>query len=210
MDWLIGKGKIKVREINKEGCTSAEVEKEITVNEFISNLEIIGDAQICEGKIYTYTFIDGKEGSTFEWEIEGGEIISGQGTTTIKIKWSGKPIRITVKETNMDGCPGQTKELLVVNYNTKDDGYWWGNVITPNGDGKNDCFAIDGLAPECNKLDVKIVNRWGQIVFESTNINDCWDGTLKGSGKLASTGTYYYVLKLKDQKDQAGAFYINR
>ncbi|RYD98055.1 MAG: DUF11 domain-containing protein [Sphingobacteriales bacterium] len=67
------------------------------------------------------------------------------------------------------------------------------NVITPDGDGKNDTFKIPGLAayPDNN---LTIYNRWGNEVWKSNSrsYNNDWNGNgLNG-------GTYYYILKLKD------------
>lgn len=64
------------------------------------------------------------------------------------------------------------------------------NVITPNGDGKNDVLKIDGL--ELYKENsIAIFNRWGNEVFRSSGgyLNN-WDGN------GLNEGTYYYVLKL--------------
>lgn len=195
--WNLGSGKIKVKELNAEGCTSAAKEKPVVVSEFKSQIEIIGESQICEGKTYTYSFLEGEEGSTYKWEIEGGTIISGIGTKSIKVKWTGKPVRVSIQETNKHGCKGPKIETTVSNYNDQDLGYFWGNVITPNNDGKNDCFEIYGLSPECNKLEIKIVNRWGQILYKSKDLNNCWNGRINNSGELVASGTYYYVLKLE-------------
>lgn len=71
-------------------------------------------------------------------------------------------------------------------------------VFTPNNDGKNDLFIIDNLHllyPEC---EVKIVNRWGSLVFESLGYLDPWDGTLLGSGELLPVGTYFYRIYLNN------------
>lgn len=71
-------------------------------------------------------------------------------------------------------------------------------VFTPNNDGKNDLFIIDNLHnfyPEC---EVKIVNRWGNLVFESEGYLNPWDGTMLGSGELLPTGTYFYRIYLND------------
>jgi gliding motility-associated-like protein len=71
-------------------------------------------------------------------------------------------------------------------------------VFTPNNDGKNDLFIIDNLYflyPDC---EVKIVNRWGNLVFESIGYLDPWDGTLLDSGELLPTGTYFYRVYLND------------
>lgn len=64
------------------------------------------------------------------------------------------------------------------------------NVITPNGDGKNDVFKIDGI--ELYKENtLSIFNRWGNEVFRSAGgYKNNWNGD------GLSEGTYYYVLKL--------------
>jgi gliding motility-associated-like protein len=74
----------------------------------------------------------------------------------------------------------------------------YGNVFTPNFDGINDCFrpGFDGRFSECYGL--KVFNRWGALIFESTaGQNHCWDGYTKG-GKRCDEGTYYYVVSIKD------------
>jgi len=58
------------------------------------------------------------------------------------------------------------------------------NVFTPNGDGFNDRFDIDGILGTENT--VKIFNRWGQVVFEAKNYRNTW------SASGVSDGTYYY------------------
>lgn len=67
------------------------------------------------------------------------------------------------------------------------------NVITPDGDGRNDTFKIPGLEayPENNLI---IHNRWGNEVWKSIGnaYKNDWDG------RGLNGGTYYYILKLKD------------
>ncbi len=65
------------------------------------------------------------------------------------------------------------------------------NSFTPNGDGINDIFNII-TDVEINDFKLIIYNRWGQLLFESTDINKCWDGTYKG--KAVPLGVYVYVL----------------
>lgn len=66
------------------------------------------------------------------------------------------------------------------------------NAFSPNGDGVNDSWVIDGLRgyPDCT---VGIFNRWGQQVFNSKGYATAWDGKYKGS--VMPVGTYYYVIK---------------
>ncbi len=69
------------------------------------------------------------------------------------------------------------------------------NVFTPNGDSKNDFFHIKDLC-EFDGFFIKIFNRWGRIVYESTDPDFRWPGTTTG-GTEVSEGVYYYVLHAK-------------
>jgi gliding motility-associated-like protein len=63
------------------------------------------------------------------------------------------------------------------------------NVISANNDGINDLFEIDNL-PE--NTEVIILNRWGNIVFSSTNYQNNWDGK-DNSGRALVDGVYTYT-----------------
>ena len=69
------------------------------------------------------------------------------------------------------------------------------NSFSPNGDGKNDCFKIL-YTGQLYEYSLSIYNRWGEPVFESHNINDCWDGKYKGAN--ASVGGYVYYISAKN------------
>jgi gliding motility-associated-like protein len=66
------------------------------------------------------------------------------------------------------------------------------NVFTPNGDGIND-FFIPFPYKYVKDIDLHIYNRWGQIVFSTTDPDINWDGTDQTSKKLLSDGVYFYV-----------------
>jgi gliding motility-associated-like protein len=63
------------------------------------------------------------------------------------------------------------------------------NAFSPNGDGNNDVFLVYGEA--IKKVDLKIFNRWGELIFESTNQYNGWDGTYKG--ELQNPGVYTFI-----------------
>lgn len=67
--------------------------------------------------------------------------------------------------------------------------------ISPNGDGDNDEWLIDGieLFPNCV---VEVYNRWGELLFQSVGYKEHWKGTYKG--KELPVGSYYYIVDLKD------------
>jgi gliding motility-associated-like protein len=68
------------------------------------------------------------------------------------------------------------------------------NAFTPNNDGKNDYFWIQGVGIE--DLVVRIFDRWGKMMFFSVDQNEGWDG--KFEDKPAEVGTYVYQVTFRD------------
>ena len=64
------------------------------------------------------------------------------------------------------------------------------NAFTPNDDGRNDRFHI---IPRCSigGFHISIYNRWGQQLYQSTDISDGWDGTYSGTAQEVGTYVYY-------------------
>ncbi len=75
------------------------------------------------------------------------------------------------------------------------------NIFTPNGDGTNDVFLVQGAVPNVESVvSFQVFNRWGGLVFERRNFlpNDIvqgWDGTLEG--QFLPEGVYLYVVKIR-------------
>jgi gliding motility-associated-like protein len=72
------------------------------------------------------------------------------------------------------------------------------NAFTPNGDGKNDKVAVRGFG--IVKMDFKIFNRWGQLVFRSTDPLQGWDGYFQG--RLQPMDVYGYTLEIETYDGQ--------
>lgn len=69
------------------------------------------------------------------------------------------------------------------------------NSFSPNGDGVNDFFTIDGLVNSV-ALRVTIINRWGDVIADIPNydnINNVWNGTYNGTP--VPEGTYFYIIE---------------
>ena len=73
------------------------------------------------------------------------------------------------------------------------------NVFTPNDDGKNDFFVVGNSGYCVESYSILVYNRWGQKVFESTNIDESWDGRI--SGNIAAAGTYFYIIVSKNNNN---------
>ena len=63
------------------------------------------------------------------------------------------------------------------------------NVFTPNNDGHNDTYRVYSNCAIIKRL--CIFNRWGEKVFETTNIDQGWDGTYQGTPQPPSVYVYY-------------------
>jgi len=73
------------------------------------------------------------------------------------------------------------------------------NVFTPDGDGFND-FFIPFPYDFVEKIDLKIYNRWGALVFETSDPDINWDGKNKYSHQQSSQGVYFYVCDVYEQR----------
>jgi gliding motility-associated-like protein len=67
------------------------------------------------------------------------------------------------------------------------------NVFSPNGDNVNDVY--NALLPfrYVSSVDMKIYDRWGVLLFQTSDPNIRWDGKAMQTGKLCTDGVYYYV-----------------
>ncbi len=80
------------------------------------------------------------------------------------------------------------------------------NVFSPNGDGINDLYTVFDLSDGDR---IKIYNRWGTQVYESTGIKDGWDGRTT-SGEQCSEGVYYYIIERKEKENRKGYIQLLR
>ena len=64
-------------------------------------------------------------------------------------------------------------------------------VITPNGDGMNDTWGVTGLSSDAK---VQVLNRWGQVLYNTTGYSIPWDGT--NNGETLPASDYYYIIDL--------------
>ncbi len=67
------------------------------------------------------------------------------------------------------------------------------NAFTPNNDGQNDLFEFK-YNGDVELVLFQVFNRWGQVVFETDDINQGWDG--KRNGKNVEVGVYFYKIKI--------------
>lgn len=115
----------------------------------------------------------------------------------------------TVEITNEFGC----KTTLSTNIAVVCDSLLVPTGFSPNDDGVNDGYVIDGIENyPGNKLFV--YNRYGRLVFKATDYANSWDGVSNVSGlymnKKLPTGTYFYILDLNDRSKPRAGFIVLR
>lgn len=80
------------------------------------------------------------------------------------------------------------------------------NVFTPNADGQNDV-----LRPRVSRfvetVNLQIFNRWGVLVFETTDPEVGWDGTALGGGEVTE-GTFFYTCEVFERRPEGGVVLV--
>jgi large repetitive protein len=137
-------------------------------------------------------------GDTYNWTNADG-IISGQQTAVLKVKQAATTT-YQVTATNGNGCSNTATITITVTEGIKLEA---GNILTPNGDGKNDRWVVNNLALYPDN-EVTIYDRAGRVVYHRKNYSNDWDGTVNGNP--LGEGTYYYILVIKDTNTTVKGF----
>ena len=151
-------GMYRVIGYNYCGQDTAEMNVEV---EALPRVSIEADSMICPGEsvvLYAtpsnlnYTWQDGSFGNTYS-------------TSTTGMYWAHGESQV--------GCDGSdTLEIIPCAV------LWFPNAFTPNGDGKNDVFKAEGES--LNQFSLQIFNRWGEVIYKSSNPDQGWDGNYQG------------------------------
>ena len=97
------------------------------------------------------------------------------------------------------GCIDSTTLVITIVY--PEIKYEIPNVFTPNGDNNNDFFKLIN-AENILDLEVIILNRWGNLVFESNDIHFMWNGLKNNDGTECTDGTYFYKMILSNMSGE--------
>lgn len=145
--------------------------------------------------------------------VKFGDCVTLYGTQASYYSWTGPNGLICSGCTSITPCVTQTTNFYVTGYNSKkckrvdtvivkvisDCGEMYiPNAFSPNGDGMNDVLYVRG---RCLKnFTFQVFNRWGELVFETSDQNIGWDGTQ--NGQLLNTGVFVYKLEGTTYDDQ--------
>jgi gliding motility-associated-like protein len=150
-----------------------------------------------------YGYADG----TIELTVSGGtkpyKFLWENGSTSPKISdLTSKRYGVTISDSN--SCKIDTAFVVTVrcigqDSSRRNTGFVY-DVISPNGDGKNDKWVVTKIFDYPNN-ELIIYNRWGQAVYAAKGYRNTWDGTTD-DGKELPVGAYYYLIKLNNDKQE--------
>jgi gliding motility-associated-like protein len=186
--------------VNKSGIFTVEFTNTLGCVAKSDNVTItVGDAiqTSLTSPIYTGGYNVSKYGSV---DASVDAAVTG-GFTPYQFYWSNQ----TNSEDLTNVAAGNYQLVVIDKVNCKDTSYitltspppmQLPRVFTPNGDGTNDYFVVKGVEVYPN-TEITIYNRWGNVVFTSSDYKNEWQG--QGSSGNVPDGTYFVVLNAKDE-----------
>ncbi|MHB8205944.1 gliding motility-associated C-terminal domain-containing protein [Mucilaginibacter sp.] len=133
---------------------------------------------------------DSRNADNYYWDFGDGSF-SKEANPSHTYRYKGNySVKLTAYKGNSCSISATQSNLVEIS----DENYIFiPNAFTPNGDSINDLFIP--VITNITSYHLQIFNRWGQPLFEATDITNYWDGKFKG--QPLPSATYYYVIKAK-------------
>ncbi|MFZ4411625.1 MAG: gliding motility-associated C-terminal domain-containing protein [Bacteroidales bacterium] len=137
----------------------------------------------------------GSPATSYSWYNDFNLLFSNQSNPVYSLQAGANP-QIILYVTSPFGCTDSISKVIIFGGSTD---IWVPNSFTPNRDGLNDVFKGES-ATEVKDFNLYIYNRWGQLIYESRNINIGWDGMYQGNE--AAQGVYTFVMTYQTGTNQ--------
>ena len=206
----IGNYKISLHAISSVCAIIDSTDKYFRIFDTRSDASIRSTYSSCDLSKTVNTLAVGEDFQMFQWKWSDGGISQGRRSTYSFDEANEYKVVLTAEDT----ICGRTQEIeYTFDFSASNLKLEEVNIFTPNGDGQNDVFE---LKLEERDLDVsisfEIFNRWGEKVFESSEVIPSWDGTLESNN--LDEGVYYYTAAVIDacgnSKEIKGFVHLNR
>jgi len=152
-------------------------------------------------EVVIFSFPNNSNVSDFTWNFDDGSTNSSVEISEHFYNQTGEyEICLTIATQN--GCPASHCERLIVETEAA---VGVPNAFSPNGDGYNDILYVRGF--NVLELNFKLFNRWGELVFETNNLDEGWDGIYKGQSHEMDVFAYLLNARLTTGeliKDETG------
>jgi len=169
-------------------CPSAELRDTVYVHpQGDAHIQFASNTNVCSGDSVHFTSENYNPAYLYQWlPASYFHNITNTGEVYGFIDKSGF---VKLQVTTEYGCTSE--DSIQINAQACCD-VFFPNAFTPNGDGKNDIFRPVSNGHQQIK-DFRVLNRWGQTMFQSVDQRNGWDG--KFGGVPQDLGTYYYFIK---------------
>ena len=140
-----------------------------------------------------------------KWDFGDAIVLSGSGSGPYQLSWPAagtKKVKLTVSSSLFNSKCSASSDSVMINIQKCQP--LIPNVITPNGDGKNEHLAIKHLS-SYPKSGIEIYNRWGNLIYQSSDYKNDWP-----IENNVSDGTYYYIITISDGRKFTGFFTLFR
>ncbi|MFN0031956.1 MAG: PKD domain-containing protein [Flavobacteriales bacterium] len=106
---------------------------------------------------------------------------------------------------NQYGCQDSTFRQVIVEQAID---VYIPNCFTPDYDGINDVWQIAGRGFEYEGFSAQVFDRWGNVVYESTDPYGAWTGSVQGGGHFVPDGVYNYRVVIRDSQNDVNYKYV--
>ena len=141
---------------------------------------------------------------SFNWEINGSGMIDAEDLAPFSAEG---PATYEIELWAVDAFTGCMDHIIKSILIEGDFALYAPNCITADDDGINDYFFVRGEAERLKSFQYQIFNRWGEMVFTTTDLHVPWDGQVKGGSHFAQDGIYTYVIHY-EMRDEPGMLEI--
>lgn len=100
-------------------------------------------------------------------------------------------MKVRLIVTHPKGCKDSLTQYLDIRPEIR---WFMPNAFTPNGDGVNDGFFGKGFLEGSTNFNMSVWNRWGEMVFETNDPTEDWNGRQMNTGAFSPAGVYVYVV----------------
>lgn len=146
----------------------------------------------------TVNFTDVSVGAV-SWSYDFGEPTNVNNYSNLQHPWhkfqDTGVYQVSLVVENMYGCADTAWNEVVVEATGM---LFYPNAFTPNGDGINDKYIVKGRYLDWSTFEMYVYNRWGQIVFQSKNVNEAWNGRYNNNGDECPMDVYSLIISVSD------------
>jgi len=171
------------------GCTDTMSKNAIAKVQALPMVDFSFEKTMDSLQYTEFQFYDSTKGTkpfSYSWELGEGILSSMQNPKVLYSDTGYQTVILTVTDSN--SC--ENSQLLEI-YRLPKNTPFVPSAFSPNSDEHNGLFKVHGVAYARN-FKMEIYSRWGELIFETTDLHQAWDGSFKG--KPVAEGVYLYKI----------------